>query len=211
MARRLVTLRTWPDMAANSEQAAQLAMLRILWLQRQTRRAVRARTEAAIMLARASVETLLVGLYCLRIPEAIAELHAGNIKALGDTLAYVEEAGVVPVDVVRKCAEALGAPRRRYLGPWEMVAAIDEVNGSKSARSIYRRLYAPLSNFTVHASGGTLMRHVRTGTLSPRPSRTWNRRSPARVADAAAGLLAADLAQRAGKPHDQLLGYAEKH
>ena len=163
------------------------------------------------MLARASVETLFVGLYCLRIPEAIAELHAGNIKALGDTLAYVEEAGVVPVDVVRKCAEALGAPRRRYLGPWEMVAAIDEVNGNKSARSIYRRLYAPLSNFTVHASGGTLMRHVRRGTLSPRPSRTWNRRSPARVADAAAGLLAADLAQRAGKPHDQLLGYAEKH
>jgi hypothetical protein len=42
-ARRLVTLRTWPGMDATSEQAAQLAMLRLLSLQRQARRAVRGR------------------------------------------------------------------------------------------------------------------------------------------------------------------------
>src|ERR1017187_9313584 len=105
---RLVTLRTWPDMAATSEQTAQLAMLRLLWLQRQTRRAVRGRhKEAAVMLARASVETLLLGLYCLRVPKAVAQLQAGNIKALGDTLAYVEEAGIVPEEVIRECAAAL--------------------------------------------------------------------------------------------------------
>lgn len=53
---RLVTLRTWPGMTADSSEAAQLAMLRLLWLQRQTHRAVRGRhKEASAMLARASV------------------------------------------------------------------------------------------------------------------------------------------------------------
>ena len=89
---------------------------------------------------------------------------------------------------------------------------MDEANGNKEARSLYRRLYVPLSNFTVHAGGGTLLRHVRrSGKLHWRPSQSWNRRSPARVADATAGLLAADLAQREGHPHEYLLNYANKH
>ena len=78
---RLVTLRTWPGMAAKSGEAAQLAMLRLLWLQRQTHRAVRGRhKEASAMLARASVEGLLLGLYCLRVPGAIAKLNADNLN-----------------------------------------------------------------------------------------------------------------------------------
>jgi hypothetical protein len=206
-ARKLVTLRTWPGMDATSEQVAQLAMLRLLSLQRQARRAVRGRhREAAAMLARASVETLLLGLYCMRVPEAVAQLHAGNIKALGDGMAYLEEIDIAPAEVIRQSAARLGEPSRRRLGPWDLAEAIDKANGNKSARSIYRRLYVPLSNFTVHASGGTLLRHVgRKGKLARRPSRSWNRRSPARVADAAAGLLAADLAQHAGRPHEKLL------
>jgi hypothetical protein len=44
-----------------------------------------------------------------------------------------------------------------------MADAIDKANVNKAARGIYGRLYGPLSNFTVHASGGTLMRHVRRG------------------------------------------------
>jgi hypothetical protein len=153
------------------------------------------------MLARASVETLFLGLYCLRVPEAVAQLHAGNIKALSDGLAYLEELDIVPAEVIRQCAARLGEPRRPPK-VWDLAEAIDKANGSKSARSIYRRLYVPLSNFTVHASGGTLLRHVgRNEKLTRRPSRSWNRRSPARIADAAAGLLAADLAQHAGVPH----------
>lgn len=212
-ARRLVILKSWPGMEATSAQAAQLAMMRLLWLQCQTRRAVRGRhREASAMLARASVEALFLGLYCLRVPEAVAQLHAGNLKALGDGLAYFEEVGIVPERVIRDCVARLGQPSRRYLGVWDMVEAIDAANGNKEARSVYRRLYGPLSNFTVHASGGTLLRHVnRKGGLRWRPSRSWARRSPARVADAAAGLLAADLAMRANVPHEKLLAYANKH
>ena len=164
------------------------------------------------MLARASVEALFLGLYCLRVPEAVAQLHAGNLKALGDGFAYMEEAGIVPERVIRECIARLGEPSRKYLGVWEMVQAIDTANGNKEARSVYRRLYSPLSNFTVHASGGTLLRHVnRKGGLRWRPSHSWARRSPARVADAAAGLLAADLAMRADVSHEKLLAYANKH
>lgn len=212
-AAKLVTVRTWPEMEATSAECAQLAMLRLLWLQRQTHRAVRGRhREAAAMLARASVETLLLGLYCLRVPEAVSQLHASNLKALGDGFAYLEETDIVPAQVIRDCMARLGEPSRRHLDVWGMVTAIDKANGNNMARSIYRRLYTPLSNFTVHASGGTLLRHVRRdGELGRRPSRSWNRRSPARVADFAAGLLAADLAQRVAIPHQKLLSYADKH
>ena len=211
-ARKLAPLRTWPGMDATSAQVAQLAMLRLLWLQRQTRRAVRGRhREAAIMLARACVETLLLGVYSLREPKAVTQLHAANIKALGDAFVYFESINIVPAAVIRQCAAKLGDP-----GPspkvWQMAKAVDDANGNTAARDIYHRLYVPLSNFTVHASGGTLMRHVRRNDrLSARPSRSWNRRSPARVADAATGLLAAALAQEASKPAARLLRYASRH
>ncbi len=209
----LVTLQTWPGMDASSAQAAQLALLRVLWLQRQTRRAVRGRhRDAAAMLARASVEALLLGLYCLRVPDAITKLHADNLKSLIDGLAYLEETDLAPAQVIRDCVARLGEPSRKYLQVWDMVKAIDEANGNKAARSIYRRLYIPLSNFTVHANGGTLLRHVRpNGNLRRRPSRSCARRTPTRVADAVVGLLAADIAQRAGVPHEELLAYANRH
>ena len=118
----------------------------------------------------------------------------------------------MPARVLRACAARRGDLRRKHLAPWDLVEAIDEANGNKAARSIYRRLYVPLSNYTVHASGGTLLRHVhRKGSLRWRPSRAWARRSPARVADAAAGFLAADLAQHATRPYERLLAYADKH
>jgi hypothetical protein len=209
---KLITLRSWPGTEATSAHAAQLALLRLLWLQRQTRRAVRGRhREAAIMLARACVETLLLGLYCLREPGAIARLHAANIKAMGDALAYFESLDIVPAEVIRQSAAKLGDP-----GPapkvWHMAKTIDNANANTAARDIYNRLYIPLSNFTVHASGGTLMRHVRRDDkLSSRPSKTWNRRSPARVADATAGLLAAALAQETSLPTWKFLRYANRH
>ena len=209
----LVSLRTWPGMSATSEDVAQLAMLRLLHLQKKVHRLVLLRQrEASVMMARSGVETLLLGLYCMRVPGAVGRLHAGNVKALGDTLAYLEETGIAPASVIRECARALGEPARSHLSPWDMVQAIDDANDNTAARSIYRRLYLSLSHFTVHASGGTLLRHVsKRGDLRRRPARAWTRRSPARVIDAAAGTLAADLARHAGRPDARLVRYAAKH
>ena len=151
---KLVTLITWPGMEATSAETAQLAMLRLLWLQRQTRRAVRGRhREASVMLARACVETLFLGLYCLREPTAVGKLHSANIKAVGDAFAYFEAAGIVPADVIRQCAARLGEP-----GPapkvWRMAEAIDEANGNAAARDLYRRLTrrSPTSPSTLAAA-----------------------------------------------------------
>ena len=96
--------------------------------------------------------------------------------------------------------------------PGGMVQAIDTANGNKAARDIYRRLYQPLSNFTVHAGGGTLMRHVGSSeAIRARPASAWNRRSPVRVGDAMTGLMAAVLAQHAGVPYTRLTAYASRH
>lgn len=89
-ARRLITLRIWRGKQATSADAAQLAMLRLLYLQCETRRAVRGRhREASVMLARACVETLLVGLYCLRDADAIERLDGGALKGIADALTYL--------------------------------------------------------------------------------------------------------------------------
>jgi hypothetical protein len=212
-ARSLIGLQAWPGMNASSEDVAQLAMLRLLDLQKQVHRLVLLRQrEASVMMARSGVETLLLGLYGMRVPDAVARLHAGNVKALGDTLAYLEEAGIAPASVIRECARALGEPAKTHLTPWDMVQAIDDANDNKAARSIYRRLYMSLSHFTAHAGGGTLIRHVSArGKLRRRPTRAWTRRAPARMIDAATGTLAADLAQHAGKPDAQLIRYASRH
>jgi hypothetical protein len=157
------------------------------------------------------IETLLLGLYCLREPKAIEQLNAASIRALGDAFAYFEDAGIVPAAVIRECAAKLGKPGASPKA-WDMAKIVDAANGNSYAQDVHRRLYVPLSNFTVHASGDTLMRHVRRNDrLATAPSRAWNRRSPARVADAAAGILAAVIADNAALPYDELAAYAGRH
>ena len=93
-----------------------------------------------------------------------------------------------------------------------MAKIADEAIGAYAVRDLYQRLYVPLSNFTVHAGSGSLLRHVRSGgAVHRRPARSWNRRSPARVADACMGYLAAVVAKDAGEPDQRFLGYADRH
>ena len=58
---------------------ARLALLRLLYLQQATRRAVRShQDEAATMLARVAIETYITGLYCLYEPGAVRSCRAGS-------------------------------------------------------------------------------------------------------------------------------------
>ncbi len=211
-ARKLVTCSPWPGLAATGTDAAQLAILRVLWLQRQTRRAVRGRhREASVMLARASVETCILGLYCLHEDGAVAHLQAANIKALRDVMRYLSDAGHVPAEVIERCVAALGESRR---GPkvWDMAKRVEQATGQRGAISLYQRFYVPTSNFFVHANAGSLLRHVGAGDkLTRRPVRAWTRRSPARVADACTGILASAVAERTGRPAMGFARYADKH
>ena len=142
-ARGLVTLRIWPGKQATSADAAQLAMLRLLHLQRETRRAVRGRhREASVMLARACVETLFVGLYCLRDADAIGQLDAGALKGMADAFSYLEDAQIAPSEVIRACIRRLGEPGRRHVQPWGMVRATRKVVCAGRVRSDLGRVLA---------------------------------------------------------------------
>ncbi len=211
-ARKLVECSPWPGLDATGTDAAQLAILRVLWLQRQTRRAVRGRhREASVMLARSSVETCILGLYCLHEDGAVAHLQAANIKAMRDVVHYLNDTGLVPAEVIERCVAALGEPRP---GPkvWDMAKRVEQATGHRGAISLYQRFYVPTSNFFVHANAGSLLRHVGTGDkLTRRPSRAWTRRSPARVADACTGILASAVAERTGRPATGFASYADKH
>ncbi len=66
----LVTIERWPDDddAVTGADAAQLALLRALYLQRLAHRAVRYRhSEEAALLARTAIDNVIVGLYWFRI------------------------------------------------------------------------------------------------------------------------------------------------
>jgi hypothetical protein len=214
LAASLVECDPWPGTAASGEDAAQLAILRLRWLQRDTRRAVRGRhAEAATMLARASIETLITGLYCLHQQDAVAKLQAENIRNLPLLLKFLSNAGVIPAGVLDECIHRLGygEPAR---GPTveAMAMVVDKSLGVRAAVELYDRFYRPSSTFTMHGGGWSLLRHVRTDDrLTRRPGRRWARRSPARIADACLGALTATLARRAGRPSQLADEYTKRH
>ena len=152
-ARKLARCGPWPEESSTSLDVAKLAVLRLLWLQRQTRRAVRGRhREAAVLLARSSVETCILGFYCLHEPGAPAQLEAANLKALRDMLRSLEDMDLIPGDVIDQCLRALGRPRRAP-DVKQMAQQVDRATGGGDAISLYRNLYVPTSNFFAHGAG----------------------------------------------------------
>jgi hypothetical protein len=213
-AAKLVTCDPWPGTAALGTDAAQLAVLRLRLLQRETRRAVRRRQyEAATMLARASIEALIIGLYCLHEPDAVTQLEGENVRNMPLLLEFFSDAGMIPGSVLAECIKGLrlGEPAK---GPTMEVMArrIDAAMGGSTAVGLYKRFYRPTSTFAVHTGAASLMRHVRADdSISCRPQRTWARRSPVRIADASLGLLTAAVAQRAGSPCQEAIRYVNRH
>jgi len=129
MARALAVMPVWPDMQAQGADAARLAMLRLLGLQRQTHRAVRWRhREASVMLARSSLEIMLLGLYCLWVPGVVPKLNAAHVKASGNTVTFLR--GVDPAldSFIDSAVGSLGQP-----GPYprygDIADQIDKVPG----------------------------------------------------------------------------------
>jgi hypothetical protein len=213
LAAGLVRCDPWPGMAATGEDAAQLAILRLRWLQHHTRRAVRGRQDdAAVMLARVS-ETLITGLNCLYEQDAVAKLQAENIRNLPLLLKLLTDAGVIPASVLEECIRRLGYGQPAK-GPTveAMATFVDRSVGGRAAIDLYDRFYRPSSTLTLHGGGLSLLRHVREdGRLSRRPSRTWARRSSARIADACLGALTANMTRRAGKPSELADNYTQRH
>jgi len=209
---RLVKCEPWPDDDAIGPDAAQLALLRLLFLQRQIRRAVRWRQrEAAALLARSATETCIVGLYALHNDDAAKALAAKDATFLPRFLGFMVTAGLVSKTTVDAAVKDLGTNARlpRYS---EMSGHIPEGAHRNSAAFIYDSFYAPLSHFFTHASGFTLGRHVRQDRrLQRKPASPWPRRSAAHLADACAAILAAAIAGDTAAARQRFIKYATKH
>jgi hypothetical protein len=212
-ARALVVCEPWPsDAETTGPDAAQLALLRVLYLQKQTRRAAVMRMpDATVQMARSSLEACLVGLYCLHTDDAIARLREAKINAAIDALSYLLDLGLVPKEVLDDAVAALG--RTRTLPqPKDMAELADAKLPGSGVISLYKRFYKPTSTFFVHANAASLLRHVTAdNTLTDKPRFPWTYRSAVRVADCAVGLLAAAVAEHAGEPSGEFAAYGDAH
>jgi hypothetical protein len=209
---RLITCKRWPGADATGMDAAQLALLRLLYLQRLTRSAVsERRSEDAALLAHAAIETAIVGLYCLHSGDATAGLPGASYGPSGQVSSYLFDAGLRSREALDGAVTALGE-----LGPdlnvRELALWLEREQELVQAATLYHSYYVPLSNLFSGACAFSLMRHVSpSGSLRPRPAFQWTRCSAARVADGCAGLLAANIADVSGARTEPFLRYATAH
>jgi hypothetical protein len=213
-ARDLAARDPWPqdEAAVTGLDYATLALLRLLSLQHETRRAVRTRQRvAAALLARTSMETCILGLWCLHNPDAASKLRTSEIKTAPAMLTFLSSTGLIPDTLIRQALLALGEPEK-LPDVRSMAAQIDSKTGATVAIHLYDQAYRPASQYFTHATSSSLLRHV-TGERrrTTRPANSWVRRAPVRLADACVGLLAAAVADRVAAPTELFLRYGEAH
>jgi hypothetical protein len=209
---RLTTCSPWPGEDATALDVAQLAVLRGLALQRDTRRAALLRQQdATALLARVAIENCIVGLYCLHADDPVTRLHQGNVRDVGNLLRFLLTANALPEKLLDATVAAFGDPKRPF-GVSDMADLVVKRWGSPVTKDLYERHYVPLLIFFVHANGLALLRHVDRDTkITLRPSYPWMRQSAVRVADACLGTLAFAVAERMGRPNKALGEYAAAH
>ncbi len=211
-ARKLVTSTQWPGDDATGMEAAQLALLRLLWLQRLTRSAVaERRAEDAALLARAALESCIVGLYCVYSGDSIAHMSAANYRVTGGTVSYLSDGGLGSRAALDDAVEALGE-----VGPdlniRDLALWLEREQELGIASRLYYEYYIPLSHLFTRSYAFALMRHVQPdGKLHERPAYPWVRLSAARLADGCIGLLAANIADKSGVSPEPFLRYATAH
>jgi hypothetical protein len=167
----------------------QLAILRSLDLQRLTRASTRLRQhEAASLLARASIETAIVGMWAMCDDSAIKVLSKDNAYSVEKLMMPLVGSLFLPPDAIKTAVAKFGTPHRFFIRT--PLNAIKEAKGSPAAQSLYDIYYAHLSAFFGHGTGPSLMRHVGWDDhLKDKASFPWAKRSPAHLADACLGAL----------------------
>ncbi len=213
-ARSLATSNPLPrdEEQVTGEDLARLALMRLLFLQRETRRAVRTRQrEAAALLARTGIETCILGLWCLLIPGAAAKLRASEYKTAAGMLTFLSSTGLIPQELIRSAVTALGEPQK-LPDVRSMTEQIDSKTSATLAIHLYDVAYRPASQYFTHATNSALRRHVTADYgYTIRPANSWVRRAPVRLVDASVGVLASAIANNVAAPADLFLRYGEDH
>lgn len=210
-AKALVACSPWPGKNADGGEIAQLALVRLLWLQREAHQAARAgHSESVALLARTVIETSIVGLYCLVAPDSPSQLSDQNVHQLAAMLRYLPRS-FVSEGTRKRMIENLGTPSRNP-STWVMAEAVDEANGDDEAKMLYRAFYTPLSSFFAHGGGTSLLRHVGPGDhLTEHPASPWFHRSALHITDSCVALLASRIARGAGAEFAIFDNYYEAH
>jgi hypothetical protein len=212
-ARSLITCSPWPpSMTSTAEQVAQLALVRLLYLQKLTRRQARFRqTEAAVLLTRSAVDTCIVGLYCLHVPNALDRLNANNTKSLERLIEPVIDEVVLTTEIIN--AGILEMPDPLTLP--NLGVLVDQIvanGGPMTARVLYERLYRPISTLYTHASGVTLMRHMRhNDRVTERPMAPWTMTGAVNAVDTCVGQLAAAISAPDSADRALFMQYGMEH
>jgi hypothetical protein len=212
-ARKLVTCKHWPGDDATGMDAGQLALLRLLWLQRLTRSAAgERRSEDAALLARTALETCIVGLYCVYSGDSIAHMSAANYRVTGRSVSYLSDGDLGSRTAIDSAVEALGE-----LGPdlnvRDLALWLEREQELGIATRLYYEYYVPLSHLFTRSYAFALMRHVQPdGKLHERPAFPWVLLSATRLADGCMGLLAANIADKSRVTSPEpFLRYATAH
>jgi hypothetical protein len=146
--RELVQLTRWPGLDATSQEAAQLALLRLLDLQRQIRRSSKLRqSEGAALLARTAIDTCITGMFCLHVPEAISRLKADNSKSASNMMRFLLATGAVS-ELASNAAKGVFGNPRRLETPTVLLKEIEEAGGPTSAGQLYDRVINRCRSFS---------------------------------------------------------------
>ena len=167
--------------------------------------------EGTLLLARASIETLIAGLYWLNRDDSGEWLTDGNARTLKRVLTYLSERVGMPDETLTELIALVGKPRQ--LPPFKKMT--DEI-GDESRRplttNLHAQLYIPLSELFAHPSGSTLMRHVtKDGLVSETPAKWWPTRFAVHTVDMCVGQLATAIAERTGRDPTVFTRYATAH
>lgn len=209
-ARELIAPGPWAEEKANSNEVAQLALLRLLWLQHEARRAANAKIfEAVALLTRSGIDTCIVGLYCLVAPDAAERINQLNADNLKNMMRYLPTT-FFDLETRSSLVELIDTPKKNP-NTFDMVSAIDEAAGDDKAEMLYRAFYAPLSALYAHGGGMALLRHMKNDEMTNRPSKSWLQRSALHIIDSCVGLLAAQLAPTRSCDSAAFNDYYEAH
>lgn len=208
---KLVDCGPWPGDDATPIEIAQLALLRLLHLQREVHRCTRQQREAVALLARAAVETAITGLYWIYGEQDIQSARSENARSFRRLMAPLADGEPIGQEMIEEVAATIGAgkglPSLR-----DMAEVVSERSGRTTALDLYHRVYIPLSTFVAHPSGMALLRHTAAeGGLSEAPSSAWSTRAARHAADACMALLALELAEQQEQPAAVLIRYADAH
>jgi hypothetical protein len=211
-ARALVTCSPWPGEAASPSDIAQLAMLRLLHLQREAHRSARAGgSEGTMLLARAAIEACISGLYWLDQADAGVRLTNASAKSMKQLLGIMIELFGVPPAGLDDAARLIGEPGDLPKLLW-MAKHVASESGVSLTTLLYEQIDMPLSFISEHTTGIALQRHInRDGSLHDTPEQWWTRRRALHTVDLCTGYLAFVLAGRADKDTRNLSAYTEAH